>query len=189
MIPEYAKSLGGKKTAIILRKIAIDKYYKNPNFCKNCNKIIEVENRKVSIIRIKKFCNKNCSAIFNNKKREKKSIPKIKKIKKIKIKNWDWLTYFTKKEVFDKHKNWQSARSSIRRHAKFIFDTEIKVYKCINCNYDKHIEICHINSVSSFKDDSKILDINNKNNLIALCPNCHWEFDNGFLKIPKQNDP
>jgi len=180
MIPDYAKSLGGKKMAIILRKEAIDKYYKNPNICKNCNKVIEVGDSKVSTIKIKKFCSKSCSGIFNNKNRKKEKVAKIKKIKPPK---WDWLISCTKKEVFTKHKNWQSARTSIRRHAKFIFDTEIGIYKCKNCNYDKHIEICHINSVSSFNDNTKIIEVNNKNNLMALCPNCHWEYDNGLLKI------
>lgn len=48
--------------------------------------------------------------------------------------------------------------------------------------YDKHIEIAHIKAVSDFSDDSLISEINDKNNLVALCPNHHWEFDNGFLK-------
>ena len=29
-------------------------------------------------------------------------------------------------------------------------------------------------------DDS---DVNNENNLLALCPNCHWELDNGKLRV------
>ena len=74
MIPDYAKSLGGKKMAIILRKEAIDKYYKNPNICKNCNKVIEVGDSKVSTIKIKKFCSKSCSGIFNNKNRKKEKV-------------------------------------------------------------------------------------------------------------------
>lgn len=54
---------------------------------------------------------------------------------------------------------------------------------CNNCNYDKHVEVCHIKSISSFPLDTKIAEINNISNLIYLCPNCHWEFDNSLLDI------
>lgn len=49
---------------------------------------------------------------------------------------------------------------------------------CERCGYDKHVEACHINPISSFPDDALIDDINSPDNLLALCPNCHWEFDN-----------
>ena len=35
--------------------------------------------------------------------------------------------------------------------------------------------------MSDFSDDAKISEINDIRNLIALCPNHHWEFDNGKL--------
>jgi predicted restriction endonuclease len=54
---------------------------------------------------------------------------------------------------------------------------------CKVCGYDKHIQVCHIKSVSSFKDDDLITEINSKNNLVGLCPNHHWEFDHGFLNL------
>lgn len=55
--------------------------------------------------------------------------------------------------------------------------------KCSNCGYDKHVEVCHIKSISSFNNESKISEINDISNLILLCPNCHWELDNGILKL------
>ena len=51
------------------------------------------------------------------------------------------------------------------------------------CGYDKHYEIAHIKPVSDFEDDALITEINSIDNLIALCPNHHWEFDNGLLNI------
>lgn len=48
---------------------------------------------------------------------------------------------------------------------------------CAHCGYDKHIQICHIKAISSFDEDTLISVVNSKDNLIALCPNCHWEFD------------
>jgi len=59
---------------------------------------------------------------------------------------------------------------------------------CAICGYTNHYEICHIKSVSSFPPDALIVkEINNINNLIALCPNHHWEFDNDILKLTVLN--
>ena len=53
------------------RQEAINNYYKNPNICKFCGKIIEVtEGSKVKDIRRKSFCNRSCASKFyqlNNK--------------------------------------------------------------------------------------------------------------------------
>lgn len=50
--------------------------------------------------------------------------------------------------------------------------------KCEKCGYDKHVEVCHIKPIHSFDLETSLEVINDKNNLIILCPNCHWEFDN-----------
>ena len=62
-----------------------------------------------------------------------------------------------------------------------IFKKSNRPQKCVICGYDKHIEIAHIKSVSEFSDDALVSEINDINNLVALCPNHHWEFDNGIL--------
>ena len=49
--------------------------------------------------------------------------------------------------------------------------------QCELCCYDKHVEVCHIKPIGSFDGNTKISKINSYNNLILLCPNCHWEFD------------
>jgi predicted restriction endonuclease len=49
--------------------------------------------------------------------------------------------------------------------------------KCQKCGYDKHVEACHIKPISSFPNNTLIDTINAPDNLLALCPNCHWEFD------------
>jgi tRNA threonylcarbamoyladenosine modification (KEOPS) complex Cgi121 subunit len=77
--------------------------------------------------------------------------------------------------------------SSHQYHAKIRQDsrTEYKKSKrplvCKVCNYSKHIEVCHIKAIKSFSEDSTIAEINALENLVALCPNHHWEFDNGIL--------
>lgn len=89
----------------------------------------------------------------------------------------------TKKEIFELSKNWQSARTTIRKDACKVFENSGKEYKCAICNYDKHVEIAHIKAVSEFSDDSTLVEINNINNLIALCPNHHWEYDNNLINL------
>ncbi|MFW9927963.1 MAG: HNH endonuclease [Candidatus Thorarchaeota archaeon] len=38
-------------------------------------------------------------------------------------------------------------------------------------------------SVADFDDSESVKDCNAPTNLVGLCPNCHWEFDNGLLKL------
>lgn len=89
----------------------------------------------------------------------------------------------TKKEVFNTNKTWQSARSSIRRDAHNVFMRNNSDAKCKVCGYNKHIEVAHVKAVSEFSDDTLISEINDISNLIGLCPNHHWEYDNGLLKL------
>lgn len=103
--------------------------------------------------------------------------------KLIKKTQFKYLVGKTKREIFESHCNWQSARTTIRRNAVKVFELSDKPKCCQVCKYDKHYEVCHIKSVSSFLDGAKIEEINSVDNLLALCPNCHWEFDNGLLEI------
>jgi 5-methylcytosine-specific restriction endonuclease McrA len=57
------------------------------------------------------------------------------------------------------------------------------ITQCQSCGYSKHVEVCHIKPISEFANDTLISDINDITNLHILCPNCHWEFDNGLLNI------
>lgn len=90
---------------------------------------------------------------------------------------------FTKKQLFDRYALWQTARSAITSMARLIFNNSDKPKECAICGYDKHYEVAHIIAVSDFDDNTLISEINNIDNLIALCPNHHWEYDNGILDI------
>lgn len=89
----------------------------------------------------------------------------------------------TKGELFKNRKNWQSARSAIQKSARSIYFDNTKFPKCKICGYTHHVEVAHIKSVSEFSENSTIREINSIDNLIGLCPNHHWEYDNGILKI------
>jgi len=79
-----------------------------------------------------------------------------------------------------KHQSWVHAhvRDFCRRWNKHL------LYKpCEKCGYELHVELCHISPVASFSDDSLLKDINSPENVIQLCRNCHWEFDNGLFSV------
>ena len=87
-------------------------------------------------------------------------------------------------ELKSKHKTknnpWYSAE--IRKFCR-TYNSDLLNKPCQKCGYDKYTELCHIKPISSFSDKSTIEEINNKNNIIVLCPNHHWEFDNGLFTI------
>ena len=143
-----------------------------------------------------KFCSKSCSASYNNKKFPKRK-PEHKCIDCGKLISWNrarcqehYLIWVKETEVKDMtlkdaiykkhHKSSAFAlvRSRARRIAKKLgFD------KCVNCGYDKHIEVAHIKPISFFSEDVLVSEINSEKNILPLCPNCHWEFDNNILKL------
>ena len=152
-----------------------------------------------------KFCCRSCAAKFNNRLNPKKpysrkslpnkckscntpilarhahcsdcriSIPGTKGIYPIETK--------TLQESIDSVGKTANRYRSIRDSARNKLIASGIPSCCNNCNYNKHVEVCHIKSISSFPLDTKIAEINNISNLIYLCPNCHWEFDNDLLDI------
>ena len=168
--------------APIIRQKALDSYYANPNRCLNCGEIIEIGDGKVGQYRRKKFCNNSCAAIFNNKRKPKKT-PKPRRAKPDKREKWDIFMTQTKGQLFDRRRNWQSARSTIRKYATLIYFEVNEERICKACGYSHYIEVCHIRPVSEFPRETLISEINDISNLVGLCPNCHWEFDHGILLL------
>ena len=74
-----------------------------------------------------------------------------------------------------------SAYALIRGRARSVY----KDRPCESCGYDKHTEVCHITPIASFPDTALISEVNHQDNLIRLCPNCHWEHDNGLLTLDR----
>jgi hypothetical protein len=135
--------------------------------CTICGDSIPLIKRNNSQYYLRKRCDK-CLHVKSNRVRYKNRVlPNI--------------GHLTKKELFSKYGTWQSARSSILQHASVIFHISDKPKKCCVCGYSKHIQICHMKSVSSFDENSLISEINEIKNLNAFCPTHHWEFDNNAL--------
>ncbi len=183
MLNKNIQSLGGQATAKIQREQALDRYYKNPKICLHCNKVITVpDNRTCGEVKQKKFCNRSCSSSFNNKNINRhKNIQKSPKIKKIRKKI---LEGRTKGYLFTNYSTWQNARSTIQKHARKVYKLSNRPKECYKCGYNTHYEVCHKKPVSLFDNNASIVnEINNIENLVALCPTHHWEFDNNILKI------
>ena len=118
-----------------------------------------------------RFCSRSCSASYNNK-----IAPKRKKKDKV-LKIRPSLSQTTKGELISKSTYKSNAYGLIRFHArKFVYQYKDKI--CEKCGYEKHTEVCHLIPIKDFTDNTLISSINSLENLIILCPNCHWEHDN-----------
>lgn len=89
----------------------------------------------------------------------------------------------TKGNLFSTRRNWQSARNTIRKDAVRVFTSSGKPLKCHICNYSHHVQIAHKTPVSKFPNSALLSEINAIDNLVALCPNHHWEYDHGKLSL------
>ncbi len=57
--------------------------------------------------------------------------------------------------------------------------------ECFQCSYDYHVDVCHIVDLKAFPQSATVAEVNDLNNLVALCRNHHWEFDTGELVLRK----
>ncbi len=161
--------------------------------CFACNKSFEKSLSQIKNSNVH-FCSRSCANKINN------LIPKRKFTKKCKhcdtliskrktycsqcIKSWLSTEDFTLAEIHNKAKYQKSAlvRNLARRKMrKNNISPECKI-----CRYSTHVEVCHIKAIKTFDSDSKISTINDLNNLVYMCPNHHWEFDNNIIPIVLQ---
>ncbi len=140
-----------------------------------------------------KFCSRSCAASYNNKKVSKRK-PEHKCIDcgksitanrarcmehyLIWVKEREVKDMTLKEAIYEKHHK-SSAFALVRTRAR-AYAKKLGFKECSKCGYDKHIEIAHIKPISSFSDEVMISVINAKENLMALCPNCHWEYDHNL---------
>lgn len=71
----------------------------------------------------------------------------------------------------------------IRALARRIYKESGVPLRCAVCGYATHVEICHKRPIRGFEKDTRINNVNALENLVALCPNHHWEFDQGLIAI------
>ena len=156
------------------------------------------------------FCNSSCSAKHSNKVSPKRHaddfyckgncgknlgkfwikgrqycddcLLKVKNKKSIVKKNLKDRTF---EEYLSNYKYGDPANryTAIRKNGKKVIERSGIEKCCKKCGYDKHVEVCHIKSISTFEKTCLISEINSLDNLVYLCPNCHWEFDHNMMSI------
>ncbi len=145
-----------------------------------------------------KFCSMSCSASYNNKiyiKRKKltpicnqcntnhvpfknsRRCSPCQKLNKLTLKE-DILNRTLQDMVYER--NDANKYSRIRQLARYTYRKEIES-GCQVCGYSKHAEVCHKKKIADHLPTATIREINDVSNILVLCPNCHWEFDNGIL--------
>lgn len=171
-------------------------HFKN---CKQCNNSYTTKELR-SI-----FCSRSCSAKFNNK-----NTPHIKKSKVNRIcdyckniyltshehrskkycpvcvkltfafthKDLTLQEYWNRPSVKNKHPSWKNAHI---RGFNRSWNKELTAIPCIICGYKKHVELCHIKDVADFPPTATLGEVNNPKNILPLCRNHHWEFDNSLI--------
>jgi hypothetical protein len=188
---------GGFAAGKIRQQQSLERYHADPVYCLGCGAKVEIgQNQRPCEVRRKKFCNHQCAAVYNNGLRKKVHIccacmrpihRRSKRRRKFcseclaKIR-FEKVGIVTKGQLFDRRVNYQSARSTIRRHAELVFFRSGIPKKCVECGYDVYVEVAHRVAVSRFSRDATLNEINAIDNLIALCPNHHWEFDHGMTQ-------
>ena len=145
-----------------------------------------------------KFCSRSCSASYNNVKFPKRTIKRkctqcdcVVRNYRSKLCEEHWQEHLKNKrdaienKTIGEYRNTVKSaglhRSSIHANIRGLAGSwfkHLKAKPCAKCGYDKHVELCHIKSMSSFPDSALVKVVNNRKNIIQLCPNCHWEFDN-----------
>ena len=158
--------------------------------CKQCNeKIIKGDYRK-------KFCNHSCSAIFSNIKRGYKIRIGIKckcagkkeyesemcRQCRNNEKNNEFLKRTIESFIKSRKGYFTHQMEGIRKHARKVLGQSTKLKMCEKCGWDKYVQACHKIPIYKFPKTTKVEEVNNIDNLMWLCPNDHWLYDQ---KIPQ----
>jgi hypothetical protein len=148
-----------------------------------------------------KFCSRSCAAKYNNvlyPKRTTESRCKIcndkiwkgktyckhcwqRKVEENSIAKWDSTTL--KEMIFLGNANAGGRYPYIRTLARQKYIKSDKPKQCLICNYSLHFDVAHVKAIKDFPLSATIGEINNLNNLEALCKNHHWEYDHGHITL------
>lgn len=202
MVTIKAQMAGGAARAKQQRELAATAYAATAKKCAHCGQPIPLPPcGNFTSARRKKYCNIKCATASTGKmpRRRRGPLPKCKICRRTDtgplirrrcyecrehlLRKLDVTGLRTKGDLFANRKNWQSARSTIQRRARETYRTSGLPMICRACGYNRHVEIAHQRAVSEFSDTSTINEINAIDNLMALCPNHHWEQEHGLLVV------
>lgn len=160
--------------------------------CSNCDAQITKDTRSYNQSKSKRFfCNRSCSVSFNNRVVPRRTLSNKCKLCNVPIKSQ--LMYCKdhtpKKQDYNNLTYEELTQSAKYQKSAIIRTLARRTYfasndkTCKRCGYDKHVEVCHIKPIKSHSTKTKLSQINDINNLIGLCPNCHWELDSGLFTL------
>lgn len=148
-----------------------------------------------------RFCSRSCSVRYNNRLKPKRQA-KQRKCSQCNV-SYVWSESQTTRcagcnekhrlkpkfedrtlqSLFDEfdpqkhHPSWKF--STVRQHCR---DFNSHLPQCCQfCGYDFHVEMAHIQPVSTFPMTALVREVNHESNILVLCRNHHWEFDHGKL--------
>lgn len=142
-----------------------------------------------------RFCSRSCAVTVNNRGKQRnpkrdRSCPRCVTVPALPNRKYCGQCW---KAIAEENtaRNLGSIRSAlryqrsatIRRHARKVYAESGGLQACAICGYDWHVEVCHIRPINSWPLDTPIAVINNPENLVALCPNHHWEFDHQLVSV------
>lgn len=138
------------------------------------------------------YCSRSCSAIFNNSCMPKR----VKGTRCVTCREpirWGYRRCETchRAQLLDQKtlgeatlgRRDASRYTGVRSHARKVFEESGRPKECAVCGYAKHVEICHVREISTFPPETPVVVINALSNLVALCPNHHWELDRGLIQM------
>lgn len=161
-----------------------DSYIKKPKYCKNCGKVLPFEKRNND------FCNRSCSASYNNKLKDGQKIEtkikisyKIRGIDKTEITEEDIAAFISKQEDKkrktneEKIREWKSGINFVRGATqvpsfikKYLFEKYDN--RCQVCGWGEMNQKTHTIPLQIHHVDGDCTN-NLEDNLQLLCPNCH----------------
>jgi 5-methylcytosine-specific restriction endonuclease McrA len=161
--------------------------------CGICQKQItkvlsEVNGSKSGLV----FCSRSCAATYTNKVAKKREVEGncFSCCARIPARKKYCVPCFSKMRVLDYTilvlgdlRSKPGIYSNRVRQYCRSWNKDLLVCSCQKCGYSKHVELAHIKPISSFLDTDLVLTINAPENILVLCPNCHWELDAGELDI------
>jgi hypothetical protein len=162
------------------RNDALEKYYKNPHFCKQCGKIIKVKGKtKVNETKRRQCCSKKCSNKYKIKYKQPQLCVVCSKIipsrRKRKFCNSSCYNRYLYIEYINKWKNGEISgikypdgiSSHINRYMREKYGN-----KCARCGWHKLNKYTKKIPLQVEHIDGHWYN-NKEENLILICPNCH----------------
>jgi hypothetical protein len=169
--------------------------------CRNCT--VEFDKPKRFVARSPNhFCSRSCSAIFNNSAHPKrkrirkdpcpdcggpKSLQAARchscKVRNTLLQNSDRTVGSVLLRGYKSSCKYTPVRAHAKRLAEIVYNMEETCGLCGSQEFDPVVELVHIRAIANFDEETKLGEVNARDNLIHLCPSHHRMFDAGHIAL------